>query len=527
MLRHYAEDGSQEAFTELVRRHVSLVYCAALRRVGGDEHLARDVTQQVFIALARKAPGLVGRPVLAGWLHTASRFASLRAVRAERRRLAREHEAHLMGADPPVRPGLGTALGLSWMRRWTSSAQADREALLVRFFEGRSFAEAGARLCLTEDAARKRVDRAVGRLRVLLARRGIASTAAAVASLIETHAVTAAPAALAASVAGIALASPAGPAASALNFFTLMSQSKMTAFAAAVAAALAVATAVHEVRAGLSARQALAAAQEGNRALGAELALARRGAMTAAGERAAAERALEAAKAAVGASDARAAMEATSAGVVLRDPRAAGRDLLAARPQAAQHLEGYFRQRTADVYGGLFKALGLSDEQVRAFEDLRVRGTAGVNWSTATQAPAGGFSGGDLSTAEMESQLHSLLGDAGYSRYLDYNASASPRMLSMQLGGALYLTPTPLTSDQAAQLTAILGSSGPSAGDPDWDAAIARSRAVLSDAQVAALSGLRLQVQYQQAINQAVDQTMQQAVNEARLAAGIAAAAPR
>jgi hypothetical protein len=406
-------------------------------------------------------------------------------------------------------------------------SSADREALLLRFFEGRSFAEAGARLCLTEDAARKRVDRAVGRLRVLLARRGIASTAAAVASLIEAHAVTAAPAALAASVAGIALASPAGSAASALSLLNLVSSSKLALAVAAVVAAVAVATAVHEVRLDLSSRSALEAAQQGNRALGAELAVGAREAAAAEGDRAAAEKALESAKAAMGEADARAARAAAEAGVVLRDPRAAGRDLLASRPQAAQHLTDYFRQRTADVYGGLFKALGLTDEQIQAFEDLRVRGTAGVNWCTATQAPAGGFSAGDLSTAEMESQLHSLLGDAGYRQYQDYNASASPRMLSMQLGGTLYLTPTPLTSDQAAQLTAILGSSGTSAGNPDWDVAISRAGGVLSDPQVAALSGLRQQVQYQQALNRAVDQAMQQAANEARLAAGIAVAPAR
>ena len=523
LLRHYAEDGSQEAFTELVRRNVNLVYCAALRRVGGDGHLAQDVTQQVFVALARKAPGLVDRPVLAGWLHTASRFASLRAVRAERRRQAREHEAHLMGADPQsdpdwdrLRPVLDEAMD--------ELSLADREALLLRFFEGRSYGEAGARLRLTEDAARKRVDRAVGRLRVLLARRGIASTAAAVASLIEANAVTAAPAALAASVAGVALSSPA---ASALDLLNLMSHSKLAAGAAAVVAALAVATAVYEVRADLLSRRALEAVLHGNRALDAELAAAEREARSAEGDRAAAEKALGAAKAAVGAADARAASEAAAAGVVLRDPRAAGRDLLAARPQAARHLTAYFRQRTADVYGGLFKALGLTDGQIQAFEDLRVRGTAGVNWASATQAPAGGFSAGDLSAAQMETQLRILLGDAGYRQYQDYNASAAPRMLSMQLGSALYLTPTPLTSEQAAQLTVILGSSGPSAGNPDWDAAISRARGVLSDAQLAALSGLRRQVQYQLALSQAVDQAMQQAANEARIAAGIVAQGDR
>jgi RNA polymerase sigma factor (sigma-70 family) len=90
LLSRYSRDQSQEAFTELVRRHLPLVYSVALRRLGGDRHRAEDVAQQVFTALARAASHLVGRSSLEGWLHTATRNIAIQTIRAERRRVARE-----------------------------------------------------------------------------------------------------------------------------------------------------------------------------------------------------------------------------------------------------------------------------------------------------------------------------------------------------------------------------------------------------------------------------------------------------
>ncbi|MGA2179858.1 MAG: sigma factor [Verrucomicrobiota bacterium] len=94
LLRRYAGTKSEEAFAELVRRHVNLVYSAALRQVNGDVHLAQDVAQTVFTDLARKAVSLLRRSTLTGWLYTSAHFAAAKAVRTEQRRHAREQEVH-------------------------------------------------------------------------------------------------------------------------------------------------------------------------------------------------------------------------------------------------------------------------------------------------------------------------------------------------------------------------------------------------------------------------------------------------
>lgn len=245
LLRRYVDEHSDAAFREFVAQRFDFVYAAALRQVGGDAHLARDVAQTVFIDAARKARLLVTRPSLAGWLHTSTRYAALAILRARARRSHHEQKAHLMdqilsgssATDPEwprLRPVLDTALA--------GLGAGDREAILLRFFEGRTFGDVGAVLGLGENAARMRVERALEKLRRRLARYGITSTAAALAVVLTQQPVVAAPAGLAAAVAGASLAGAAaqgvGLAGVLFTGIEFMNTVKTAAVAAGLAAAL-------------------------------------------------------------------------------------------------------------------------------------------------------------------------------------------------------------------------------------------------------------------------------------------------
>jgi RNA polymerase sigma factor (sigma-70 family) len=211
LLRRYAEERSEAAFAELVQRHLPLVYSVALRQVEGDAHLAEDVAQTVFAGLARKAGALSRHPVLSGWLYRSTQFAAIDVMRSERRRRAREQEAQTMhelsnSSDAQmdaekIRPVLDQVMG--------ELNDGDRDAVMLRFFEGRPFSDIGGKLRLTEDAARMRVDRALDKLRERLVQRGVTSTTAVLATTLANQAAVSAPAGLAAAVTGTALSGAA------------------------------------------------------------------------------------------------------------------------------------------------------------------------------------------------------------------------------------------------------------------------------------------------------------------------------
>ncbi len=238
LLHRYTEEGDESAFTEVVRRHTNLVYSAALR-VTNSPPLAEEAVQVAFTKLFQQARRLRHYQSVVGWLHTTTRHAAIDLLRSEARRSAREQEGLAMHTESvrddvnwaQLRPLLDEAVG--------RLNAPEREAVLLRYFNGLSHGEVGAALGLSENTANKRIERALEKLRTHFGRRGILATSAALAEAISMNSVVAAPAGLADQAAQGALASPVvagGLGASLLTAFLFMSTKSKTLLAVATLA---------------------------------------------------------------------------------------------------------------------------------------------------------------------------------------------------------------------------------------------------------------------------------------------------
>jgi RNA polymerase sigma factor (sigma-70 family) len=197
LLAEFARNESETAFAALVTRHVNLVYSAALRFTGNPHH-AEEITQAVFLILARKAGTLSPRRVLSGWLYQTARLTAANFVKGEIRRQRREQEAYMQSTEPDpavwehIAPLLDEAMG--------RLGETDRNAIVLRFFENKTAREVGAALKLNEAAAHKRVNRALEKLRKIFTKRGVTLTVTALAGAVTANSVQAAPAGLAATI---------------------------------------------------------------------------------------------------------------------------------------------------------------------------------------------------------------------------------------------------------------------------------------------------------------------------------------
>jgi RNA polymerase sigma factor (sigma-70 family) len=516
LLRLYARTRSEDAFAQLVQRYMHLVHSTAVRCVCGDSHLAQDICQHVFIQVARRAEALAEHRALEGWLYTTTRYEACHFVRREQRRRLREKKADLMnglsdGPEPEtnwgqIRPLLDSAMG--------TLSHEDREAVVMRFFLKRSFRDISIKLGRTEDAARMRVDRALQKLNRALSRRGVTSTAGAVAGLLSSHAVVAAPAGLAQVVTAAALTSMGGVGGMTFTLLHLMTTTKFATGIGVALVALAVGTSVREISAHARIEASLAATNQEIDSRRRHFNELEERLKAATNERVQMQRAAEVSQAA--------AVPKISAPVPsrpsVRVPRnktpdvVAGDRFLADHPEAKKLWDDRERAMILTNAGPLFRAVGLTPAEMAQVQDLLLQA---MTRNTSVNGPDGLITlhaDPTVAREELETRLAKVVGPDRAARMMGPEMEELRKQgpvydLVAQLAGAVYRS-EPLTSAQIDRVAKIVATSrssrdSGSAVDPasiDWSMVLAEARTVLSTTQLAALADLQRRKSYQQVL---------------------------
>jgi RNA polymerase sigma factor (sigma-70 family) len=503
LLKRYAEERSDEAFVEIARRHLTLIYRTALRHARGNAALADDASQTVLVQLARKAGPLARHPRLVGWLYTTTHHVTSTLIRSERRRQAREQDAIAMenmnrdsnendGWDKisPIVDEILRDLG-----------ETDRDAVLLHFFEARTFAEVGASLDMGEDAARMRVTRALEKMRRALSRRGIQSTSAALALMLGSESAMAAPAHLMASAAVIATNS-SGIAVQTSGLIHLMNTSKVAAVLAAGIGILGTGAgayyAIQLEREAARDRIAIATADT-------ELAVVR-------SRLAEATNQLAVDKAALVSTSNKRASQRTAVRTAQGSTAQVGADpaqemkALVASPSFEHAFIANTQTMLTTLYGPLYQQLGLSADQQRIFGEAMMR-RCQANFDVGASALDQDLSISDPGIAKLFAK-----NEADF--YAEVSGFATPEQIQQfeqiqapasraasALRESLQHTDAPLTAQQSTSLIQLVAAhSGPGSGSVDWNSVMAGAPAILSPQQVSLLSAVQAKIQYNQAV---------------------------
>jgi RNA polymerase sigma factor (sigma-70 family) len=500
LLRRYAEHGADDAFTDFTRQYFDLVYSAALRQVGGDTHAARDVAQNVFTDAARRASLLARHPAIVGWLYTSTHFWAAKFRRTEERRRRREQIAYVMneGEGQPtdwsaIRPHLDEAMQALPAR--------DREAVLMRFFEQMSFAAIGQKLGVQENTASMRVSRALQKLRLVLARRGVTSTGAALGTVLAQQAVGAAPSGACAAIASTALASTGGTSlGTAALAWHFMITSKATMGTVGILTAIALGCGWH---ASVQARHSEEAAHRAYREREIITATVGEGKSGGAAIPPQSRPAAAAPLAASSAASRRAAELARAIGREMTENPDLRRSL-GAHETAKFHLE----------HLELYRRLGLTAAQIDAVEKARLKSRSDELDLMEAAAEVGNTSLSSINKqlatlpslknarqqvlAREREALRPVLSDAALAEFADYERTLPARSAVNQAMSALVFSDTPLTSAQCTDLVRAIATHSPEyrVGESidlatvDWKGVLGDASKLLAPAQIARLRAL-------------------------------------
>jgi RNA polymerase sigma factor (sigma-70 family) len=443
LLSRYAAEQSEEAFAELTRRHVDLVYSAALRMVNGDVCSAQDVTQLVFTEAARQAKQLARHPALVGWFYTTTRLTAMRANRTEQRRREREQKAHTMNEllqedTPPdwneLRPVIEDVMH--------ELEEQDRHAVLLRYFQNKSLREVGTALDLTENAARMRVERAVDKLRGKLARRGVTTTAAALAAVVAANAVQAAPAGFAALISAGAIVSSALPASTLITATKTIAMTTLQKAIVATALAAAVGTGIYAVNQNSQMGAQIEALQQNQTPLNERIGQLEQERSQATNRLAAVLEENARLKSNPNAGEVLKLrgevthLERSAANNASNHPPASGLAKMMSDPAMKEYIHQAAMQKIKSMYTDFVKEQQLTPEQadqfIKLISDQATKGMERLQ-STGQMTPPQGDEAQELGT-----QLQALLGDAGVAQLKVYNdelpARTAVSLLNTQLG---------------------------------------------------------------------------------------------